>query len=138
MEEVERLGISSGISTNSGLTELSRKMTYPRADINPDLLKWAREKAGFDTAAAAKKISVKEERLISWEEGGNKPTINQLRKAANVYKVPVSVLYLAERPKTFQPMRDLRRLPGDGLRFYSPGLTREMEMARQKRNLAIE
>lgn len=113
-------------------------MTYPRADIEPDLLKWAREKAGFDTVAAAKKISVKEERLISWEEGGNKPTINQLRKAANVYKVPVSVLYLAERPETFQPMRDLRRLPGDGLRFYSPGLTREMEMARQKRNLAIE
>lgn len=115
-------------------------MTYPRADIEPDLLKWAREKAGFGIGAAAKKIGVKEERLIGWEDELSelKPTINQLRKAALVYRVPVSVLYLSERPMTFQPMRDLRRLPGEGLRKFSPGMIREMELARQKRNLAIE
>lgn len=113
-------------------------MAPPRANIKPKLLEWARKKAGFSTEDAAKKIGVKEDRLINWEGNKLQPTIKQLRKAAHVYRVPVSVLYLGEPPATFQPMRDLRRLPGAGMRTYSPGLLREMEFAQQKRELAIE
>lgn len=113
-------------------------MTRPRANIKPELLGWARTKAGFSTEKAAKKIGVREERLIKWEKGDLQPTIKQLRKAAHVYKLPVSVLYLSEKPTTFEPMRDLRRLPGHGIRAYSPELLREMEFAQQRRELAIE
>jgi len=35
-------------------------------------------------------------------------------------------------------MRDFRRLPGDGMRRYSPGLTLEMRAAQQRRELALE
>ena len=113
-------------------------MLHPRANIQPEMLVWARDKAGFSIEIAAKKLSVKEDRLILWESGELQPTIKQLRKAAHIYKIPVSVLYLAEPPTTFQPMRDLRRMPGVGLRFFSPALLREMEFAQQKRMLAIE
>ncbi len=115
-------------------------MAPPRANIRPVLLEWARSKAGFSAEDAAKRIGVKEERLIRWEDEVDEtmPTINQLRKAAHVYRIPVSVLYLSDPPTTFQPMRDLRRLPGMGLRHYSPALLREMESALQKRALAIE
>ena len=35
-------------------------------------------------------------------------------------------------------MRDFRRLLGDGIRSYSPALLHEMEVAQQRRNLALE
>ena len=73
-----------------------------RALVRSKILIWARKSSGFAVEEAAKKISVKPERLVSWESGEDQPTINQLRKIATVYKRPLSVFYLQERPKTFQ------------------------------------
>jgi Zn-dependent peptidase ImmA (M78 family) len=48
------------------------------------------------------------------------------------------MFYLAERPTGFLPMKDLRRLPGDGLLYFSPGLAYEMELAQQRREISLQ
>jgi len=111
-----------------------------RAKVRPEILSWARTSAGFSEEAAAKKLNVKPERLLAWESEEDElyPTINQLRNMARVYKRPLAVFYLQEEPIGFQVMRDFRRLPGTGLRFYSPELTLEIRSAQQRRELALE
>lgn len=111
-----------------------------RALVRPKILTWARESAGYTIEQAATKIPVKPDRLASWESEENeaRPTINQLRKMATVYKRPLSVFYLQEVPTRFQVLRDFRRLPGDGLREYSPELVSEMRFAQQRRALALD
>lgn len=109
-----------------------------KATINPALLVWARETAGFDLAAAAIKLGVEDEKLIAWEAGDDQPSIAQLRKMAETYKRPLAVLYLPEPPLMFRPMHDFRRLPELGLRHFSPALTLEIRYAQQRRALALE
>lgn len=110
-----------------------------KATINPKVLTWARESAGFDLAAAAAKVDVDEKKLAAWEAGDDQPSIPQLRKLAEAYKRPLAVLYLPEPPTTaFQAMHDFRRLPELGLRRFSPELTLEIRLAQQRRELAIE
>ena len=110
-----------------------------KATINPKVLTWARESAGFDLAAAAAKVDVDEEKLVAWEAGDDQPSIPQLRKLAEAYKRPLAVLYLPEPPTTaFQAMHDFRRLPELGLRRFSPELTLEIRLAQQRRELALE
>lgn len=110
-----------------------------KAMINPAVLTWARETAGFDLAAAAAKINVDEEKLAVWEAGDDQPSIPQLRKLAETYKRPLAVLYLPEPPiNSFQAMHDFRRLPDLGMRTFSPELTLEIRLAQQRRELALE
>lgn len=109
-----------------------------RALVKPEILVWARERAGYDQETAAKKVQIKLDRFAQWEAGEEQPTVNQLRNLARVYKRPLSVFYLQESPTDFQVLKDFRRLPGTGLRSYSPELIGEMRFAQQRRELALE
>jgi Zn-dependent peptidase ImmA (M78 family) len=115
-------------------------MTGPRikAKINPDLLVWARETAGISLDDAARRVASSVDQLKNWETGSEQPSIPQLRNLAEVYKRPLAVLYLRERPVSFLPMQDFRR-PSVGTKpEFSAALTLEIRMAHQKRNLALE
>lgn len=109
-----------------------------KAQVKADLLVWARKSAGFTPAEAAQKIGVDEERLVEWEAGVDLPSIPQLRKAAAAYKRPLAAFYLQKVPADFQVLRDLRRLPGIGLRRMPPSLLLAMRRASQRRELALE
>jgi Zn-dependent peptidase ImmA (M78 family) len=111
-----------------------------KSTINPALLTWARETAGFTPAAAAEKLKIAEERLAAWEDPDNEdsPSIPQLRKLAALFKRPLGVFYLEEAPPRFAVMRDLRRLPGTGARAYSPAVQLEIRAANERRELALE
>lgn len=109
-----------------------------RAKPKREVLVWARESAGYTQAEAAKRVGVSEVKLADWESGANAPTIGQLQKLADTYKRPLSVMYLQEVPTAFQPMHDFRRLPGSGLRRFSPELALEIRMAQQRRQLALD
>jgi Zn-dependent peptidase ImmA (M78 family)/DNA-binding XRE family transcriptional regulator len=109
-----------------------------RANVKAEILAWARDTAGYQLEEAAQKLGIKPERLLMWESGEGNPTINQLRKMAKVYKRPVAVFFLQEKPQGFQVMRDLRRLPGDGMRLFSPQLTLEMRSAQERRELMLD
>src|SRR5437870_1805589 len=108
------------------------------AIVNPELLRWARESLGLDIEAAAKKVNVKPAQLQSWERDEKRPTIKQLRKLANVYKRPLAVFYLPAPPRTFDALRDFRRLPGEVAGKESPGLRLQVRRAPNRRQLALE
>jgi Zn-dependent peptidase ImmA (M78 family)/transcriptional regulator with XRE-family HTH domain len=112
-----------------------------KAHVNPGLITWARETAGFIMIAeAAAQLKIEEAQLAAWEEptSEEEPSIPQLRKLAALFKRPLAVFYMAEPPRRFAVMRDLRRLPGIGLRHYSPALELEIRAANERRQLALE
>jgi Zn-dependent peptidase ImmA (M78 family) len=114
--------------------------TAVKALVNPALIAWARETAGFSLSDAAKRLKIDEAVLEAWEDAksGGAPTIPQLRKLASLFKRPLAVFYLEEAPQRFQVMRDLRRLPGAGPRQYSPAVQLEIRAANERRELALE
>ncbi|HLX00333.1 MAG TPA: XRE family transcriptional regulator [Candidatus Acidoferrales bacterium] len=105
---------------------------------NPTLLVWARESLKLDQEAAAKKLRIKVERIVSWESGTSKPTLSQLRKMADLYKRPLAVFYLPERPKDFQPLRDFRRASLGLNASLTPNLVLAIRRARDRRDWALE
>jgi transcriptional regulator with XRE-family HTH domain len=112
--------------------------TRIKALVEPDMLVWAPETASLMPEEAATVLDVTIDRLSAWEKGDNQPTVNQLRRIAQRYKRPLSVFYLSERPKDFQPLRDFRRLPGSGDRRYSAKLAYEVRAAHERRLVALD
>jgi Zn-dependent peptidase ImmA (M78 family)/DNA-binding XRE family transcriptional regulator len=111
-----------------------------KALINPALITWARETAGFTATEAASRLDIDEAALLAWEAAENEasPSIPQLRRIASLFRRPLAVFYMAEAPKRFLVMRDLRRLPGTGSRRLSPSLETEIRAANERRTLALE
>ncbi len=111
-----------------------------RADVAPQLLRWARETAGLSAEEAARQLGVKPDRLGEWEAGQLSPTVPQLRKAAAVYKRPLATFFLAEPPATAAPLHDFRRLPleGSGEAALSPALLLAIRRAHRRRRIAVE
>jgi Zn-dependent peptidase ImmA (M78 family) len=109
-----------------------------RAIVKPELLIWARESAGFSAAEVAQKLHFDLDRITAWEAGEDAPTVPQLRRVAELYRRPLAVFYLQRIPDDFQVIRDLRRLPGAGMRRMPPELRYEIRRAAQLRALAIE
>jgi Zn-dependent peptidase ImmA (M78 family)/transcriptional regulator with XRE-family HTH domain len=107
-----------------------------KALINPAMLAWAREQAGFSPDDAARRLHIDEERLSALEKGDETPTFAKLLDIADLYKRPVSLFYLKTPPKGWQPIQDFRRLPGveEG---FSPQLTYAIRLARERRELAL-
>jgi Zn-dependent peptidase ImmA (M78 family)/DNA-binding XRE family transcriptional regulator len=111
-----------------------------KALANPALIKWARETAGFTVDEAAERLGIAETRFVAWETPGSDdaPSIPQLRKAAALFRRPLAAFYLREVPPRFEVMRDLRRLPGTGVRHYSSALHLEIRAANERHELALE
>ena len=114
--------------------------TRVKALITPALISWARETAGFSLAEAAERLKISDEQLASWESPDHEasPSIPQLRKLATLFKRPLAVFYLPEPPTKFEVMRDLRRLPGAGIRHFSSALQLEIRTAAERRELALD
>jgi len=106
--------------------------------VDPALLVWARKTSRLDVHQVAMKLGVSPEKLTAWESGTIRPTVNQLRKLAQIYKRPLAVFYLPEPPKTFDAMRDFRRLPGGDTRDVSPNLALAIRRALYRRDAALQ
>jgi Zn-dependent peptidase ImmA (M78 family)/transcriptional regulator with XRE-family HTH domain len=111
-----------------------------KASNNPALITWARETSGFSVTEAAARLGISEEQLLLWEATTTKdaPSIPQLRKIAALFKRPLAVFFMAEKPAGFEVMRDLRRLPGTGTRNFSPALQMEIRASNERRELALD
>ena len=64
-----------------------------RVQIKPQLLRWARERAGFDTADLERKFP----RLSAWERGEAEPTLKQVEAFAKATYTPVGYLFSRSR-----------------------------------------
>ncbi len=109
--------------------------------VEPSLLVWARQSAGYRTTeSAAQKAGFPLEQLERWENGEARPTVNQLRKLGQVYGRPLAVFYLPEPPKDFDAMhlRDYRRLPESTPSGESPELVAEIRRASYRREVVLD
>jgi Zn-dependent peptidase ImmA (M78 family) len=77
-----------------------------RVEVHPDLLRWARERAGFSPANLRKRFS----HLESWERGETMPTFKQLEAFSKTVFVPIGYLFLPQPPKEQVPIPDFRTM----------------------------
>ena len=92
------------------------------AFTNPGIMRWARKTSRMSIDDVARKIQKSPEVIEAWENGDDKPTINQLRALSNLYKRPLSVFYLPKPPEDFQTIRDFRKLPKGYSKEFSSDL----------------
>ncbi|MBI4870188.1 MAG: ImmA/IrrE family metallo-endopeptidase [Candidatus Riflebacteria bacterium] len=110
-----------------------------RAIIKSELLVWARESAGMDRDDAAHRLSVQPGRLQAWEAGSGSPTVNQLRTAAHIYRVPLAAFFLPAAPPVFHPpVEDFRKLPGTLSQGLSSTLQLHVRWALQRRQICLD
>lgn len=112
--------------------------SIPAPHVNVDVLKWARTSIDLSEVAAARKMDLADDRVAAWEAGEITPTIAQLRKAAELYKRPLAVFFLASPPKDFDTLRDFRRLEGAGAGTWSPALHDDFRRAHDQRDAVLE
>ncbi len=82
-------------------------MVVKCTSINPEILIWARESAGYtleDICATIKKYN-------DWENGTDFPTYAELEKIANKYKRPLAIFFFPEAPKEISQKKSFRTIP---------------------------
>lgn len=136
---IEDLGLVSkvtiGVILQLNSIDMATSLAVP---INPDLLVWARETAGYSVEAAAGKLGIKPEKLGQIENRELPPSFALLKKAADVYKRPLAVFFLPHSPERDLVIQDFRLQPGVAQRPYAPRLIAEIRKARLHRQDAIE
>lgn len=88
--------------------------------VNPDILRWARETAGLTLEDAVGKLSIKDakgtvatDRLRALETGETAPTRALLSRMAKQYRRPLLTFYLAQPPRRGNWGRDFRAPAAD-------------------------
>jgi Zn-dependent peptidase ImmA (M78 family) len=89
-------------------------------NVNPAILRWARETAGLGEEEAVEKLQVRDargvaavDRLRALEDGSDLPSRAMLVKMAKRYRRPLLTFYLASPPEPTDRGEDFRSLPLD-------------------------
>lgn len=99
-----------------------------RVGIEPELLRWACERAGTDTNEIALRIP----QLLAWESGKAQPTLRQIENFARVTHTPVGYLFLKEPPVERVPIPDYRTLADEYIEHPSPDLLDSIYICQQR------
>jgi len=89
-----------------------------RVSVRPELLRWARERAGFNAPDEIAQIP----KLAAWEAETAQPTLRQLEDFARRMHVPIGYMFLTEPPDEPLPIPDFRTHNGQAIRRASPEL----------------
>lgn len=89
-----------------------------RVEIKPELLSWARQRAGYDLDALEHRFP----KLTAWEQGTAKPTLKQIEKFASATHTPIGFLFLQEPPVEHIPIPDFRTAGSRRIGRPSPDL----------------
>ena len=101
------------VQTREGLTEVTH-----RADVNPALLRWARERSGLEIATLEHRFP----KLEAWERREAQPTFKQLEDFAKATHTPIGFLFLQQPPVERVPIPDFRTVAGARFDRPSPDL----------------
>ncbi len=89
--------------------------------VKPDILRWARETAGYDLVEAARRIQLNAtksssgaDRLAALEAGDGEPSLTLLNRMAKQYHRPLLTFYLPQVPRKADVGQDFRTLPEQG------------------------
>lgn len=100
--------------------------------LQPDVLRWARERAGISPGDLARKLQVKPERVIEWEKSG-RISIAQTDNLAKSTHTPLGFLYLSQPPKDQLPIPDFRTRRQSGVP-PSPNLLETVESMQRRQS----
>jgi Zn-dependent peptidase ImmA (M78 family) len=89
-----------------------------RVDVKPELLRWARERSGYDPDTLAARFP----KLAAWERGTAEPTLKQIEKFASATHAPIGFLFLLEPPVEQIPIPDFRTAGNKRIGRPSPDL----------------
>ena len=89
-----------------------------RVPVSPEMLRWACERAGYDTAHVTARLP----QFPAWIRRESQPTVKQLEKLARVTHTPLGYLMLPEPPEERLPVPDYRTLAGATRSRPSPDL----------------
>lgn len=89
-----------------------------RIPVNPELLRWARERARMDQF----ELQARFQKLPEWESGEVLPTLKQLEGFAKAVHVPIGYLFLPTPPEESVPIPDFRTIGGREVARPSPNL----------------
>lgn len=87
--------------------------------VNPQLMSWARQRAGFAVADIASKLKVTADKVEAWELGLQKPSFSAAQKFAAKTYIPFGFLFLDAPPEETLPLPDLRTVADHPLGDYS-------------------
>lgn len=91
-------------------------MSVRATAANPNVLAWARERAGLSIEDVARRIHKQPADVLAWEQGEDAPTYNQLEYLAEtLYKRPVALFFLPEPPDETPLETAFRTLPDSDL-----------------------
>lgn len=90
----------------------------PRVKVSPELLIWARERAGLQTADLEGRFP----KINAWEAEEVQPTIKQLEDFARAVHIPFGYFFLPAPLDEPLPIPDFRTIDGRGVQRPSPEL----------------
>lgn len=108
------------------------------AHIKPEVLRWARESAGFSLRGAADAIGVEKWRLELTEDGGELLTLRQAERAAEVYERPLAALFMPQPPDEDDQEVQFRRLPGTPEPPWGPEVQLAARRVTERQEIALE
>ena len=96
-------------------------MGKPVTGINPAVLKWARERAGYTIQEIAARFGYDSGIVVAWEAGDGAPTYAQLEKLAyQLYKRPLAVFFFPQPPSEPDLTSEFRTLPESEIEELEP------------------
>ena len=101
-----------------------------RVTVQPDMFRWARERANIGTEALAKRFP----KLTQWERGEVHPTFKQLESFAKATHAPVGFFFLVEPPVERVPIPDFRTVANIHITQPSPELLDTVYLCQQRQD----
>lgn len=99
-----------------------------RVEIKPELLRWARERAGYSEERLIGRFPM----LLDWERGKAHPTLRQLEDYAKATHTPVGFLFLQTPPVEEMPIPDFRTVGNAHIGHPSPDLLDTLYLCQQR------
>jgi Zn-dependent peptidase ImmA (M78 family) len=99
-----------------------------RIEVRPELLRWARERAGLSTDALRRRFP----KLAAWERRTAQPTLKQLEDFAKVTFTPVGFLFLDAPPVERVPIPDFRTIGNTRIDHPTPDLLDTIYLCQQR------
>lgn len=99
-----------------------------RVAVPPEMLRWARERAGVDVHLLARRIP----QWQAWEEGESLPTLKQLERFAKATYTPVGYFFLPHPPEERVPIPDFRTAANARRARPSPDLLDTVYICQQR------
>ena len=95
-----------------------------KINVKPSLLQWAREQSGCGIEEIAKKLNIKPERYVNWEESGQNIPLGKLKEISRQFKRQLAIFFLPDPPPKLKIPKDFRNIKFRGL-----GLSTELRLA---------